>query len=233
MARSSVLLDAFSGTTTRATIATIIYAVISVVQGVNMTIEHDLGSELRALPDGEFFSLLAREVQSRESMSSVRDVLLSLVVSGPTLSASIAAAVPAHTVTTSIARAQIETAARQAIFEHPHFEPGDVADVLRSRDSNRRSPASRLRERGDIVGYEIGGRYLYPTFQFDAATAKVRSVVAEVNQLLDAKRDPWGVGSWWISPSGWLEDGLSPADLAVEGGQDDKIRAIARDLLAV
>ncbi|MDJ0363016.1 hypothetical protein [Rhodococcus sp. H29-C3] len=197
-----------------------------------MTVEHDLGQELRALPDGEFFSILSREVQSRDSMRSVRDVLLSLMVSGPTLSESIAAAVPAHTVTTSIARARIETAARQAIFEHPHLEPGDVADVLRSRDSNRRSTASRLRDRGDIVGYEIGGRYLYPSFQFDAATAKIRPVVAEVNHLLDAKHDPWGVGSWWISPSGWLDEGLSPADLAVEGGQDERIRAIARDLTA-
>lgn len=197
-----------------------------------MTVERDLGRELRALPDGEFFSLLAREVESRESMGSVRDVLLSLVVSGPTLSQSIAAAIPPHTVTTSIARARIETAARQAIFEYPHLEPSDVADVLRSRDSNRRSPASRLRERGDIVGYEVGGRYLYPSFQFDAATARVRPVVAEVNRLLDARHDPWGVGSWWLSPSGWLDEGRSPADLAVEGGQDDRIRAIARDLFA-
>ncbi|MFC0451731.1 hypothetical protein [Rhodococcus jostii] len=197
-----------------------------------MSIDHDLGAELRALPDGEFFALLAREVANRESMSSVRDALLSLVASGPTLSASIASAVPAHAVTESIARARIETTARQAIFEHPHLEASDVADVLRSRDSNRRSPASRLRERGDIVGYEIGGRYLYPSFQFDSATAKVRPVVAEINQLLNAKHDPWGVSSWWISPSGWLQGGQSPADLAAEGGQDDRIRDIAHDLMA-
>ncbi|UZG60433.1 hypothetical protein [Rhodococcus opacus] len=197
-----------------------------------MSIDHDLGAELRALPDGEFFTLLAREVTSRESMSSVREALLSLVASGPTLSASIAAAVPAHAVTASIARARIETAARQAIFEHPHLEAADVADVLRSRDSNRRSPASRLRERGDIVGYEIGGRYLYPSFQFDAATAKVRPVVAEINHLLDAKHDPWGVSSWWLSPSGWLPEGQSPADLAAVEGHDEEVRAIARDLLA-
>lgn len=196
-----------------------------------MSIDHDLGAELRALPDGAFLALLADEVGRRESMSSVRDSLLSLVASGPTLSASISSAVPAHTVAEAVARARIETSARQAIFEHPHLEASDIADVLQSRDSNRRSPASRLRERGDIVGYEIGGRYLYPSFQFDATTAKVRPVVAEINQLLDAKHDPWGVSSWWLSPSGWLEDGESPADLAAAGGHEDHLRAIVHDLL--
>ncbi|MFD6857123.1 hypothetical protein ACFWCF_07235 [Rhodococcus sp. NPDC060090] len=197
-----------------------------------MNIDHDLDAELRALPDGAFFTLLAREVDRRESMSSVRDALLSLVASGPTLSASIASAVPTHTVTEAVTRARIETSARQQIFEHPHLEANDIAEVLQSRDKNRRSPASRLRERSDIVGYEIGGRFLYPSFQFDAATAKVRPIVSEVNQLLDAKHDPWGVSSWWLSPSGWLEDGQSPADLATAGGHEDRIRAIAHDLLA-
>lgn len=107
-----------------------------------------------------------------------------------------------------------------------------MSPTLRSRDSNRRSPASRLRDRGDIVGYEIGGRYLYPSFQFDAATAKVRPVVSEINRLLGAKHDPWGVSSWWLSPSGWLTEGQSPADLAAAGGHNDQVRAIARDLLA-
>lgn len=196
-----------------------------------MSTDHDLSQDLRALPDGEFFSLVAQEVANRDSMSSVRDDLLSLVASGPTLSASIAEAVSPHALVSAIERARIELGARQAIFEHPHLEPNGVADILRSRDSNRRSPANRLRERGDIVGYQIGGRYLYPAFQFDATTAAVRPIVAEVNRLLDAKTDPWGVTSWWISPSGWLKEGKSPADLAVEGGHDDEVRAIAHDLL--
>ncbi|PBC51314.1 hypothetical protein CJ177_36235 [Rhodococcus sp. ACPA1] len=39
--------------------------------------------------------------------------------------------------------------------------------MLRSRDSNRRNPGSRLRERGDIGGYQLGGRYMYPLFSFE------------------------------------------------------------------
>lgn len=197
-----------------------------------MSVDPDLSQSLRALPDGEFFNLLAQEVAHRDSMSAVRDALLSLVASGPTLSASIGAAASEQALASAIQRARIESSARQAIFEHPHLEPNGVADILRSRDRNRRSPANRLRERGDIVGYQLAGRYLYPAFQFDATTAAVRPIVAEVNQLLDAKNDPWGVTSWWISPSGWLKGSQSPATLATEGGHDDDVRAIALDLLA-
>jgi len=57
------------------------------------------------------------------------------------------------------------------LFGHPGAP--HTAGVLRSRDSNRRSPASRSREVGAIVGYELGGRYLYPLFPIRAATANV------------------------------------------------------------
>lgn len=60
----------------------------------------------------------------------------------------------------------------------------------------------------------------------------MRPLVAEINHLLDAKHDPWGVSSWWLSPSGWLTEGQSPADLAAAEGHDEAVRAIARDLLA-
>lgn len=212
---------------------TVVYDVGIVAEKVSsMTVDHDLGRDLQALPDGEFYNVLAEAIQHRESMSAVRIPLLSLVASGPTLSAAIGSAVSADAAATAVARTHIETAARQSMFEHPHLEAADVADMLRSRDKNRRSPASRLRERGDIVGYEVAGRHLYPAFQFDATTAKVRPIVADVNRSLDARNDPWGVGSWWLSPSGWLPDATSPADLAVAGGGDETIRAIADDLLA-
>ena len=55
--------------------------------------------------------------------------------------------------------------------------------MLRSRDSNRNSPSSRLRERGHIVRDEIGGHYLYSSFQFDAATAKARTLAAETDPV--------------------------------------------------
>ncbi|WP_182346370.1 hypothetical protein [Tomitella gaofuii] len=191
----------------------------------------DLGSTLKALPDGEFYTVLSDAINQRAAMSAVRIPLLSLVASGPTLSAAIRSAVSDEAAATAVARAHIETAARQALFTHPHYEAADVADVLGSQDKNRRSLASRLRNRGDIIGYLVAGRHLYPAFQFDVATARVRPVVADINRRLDAKNDPWAVASWWLSPSGWLADGTSPADLAVAGGQDDTIRTIADDLL--
>lgn len=196
-----------------------------------MGVDNDLGSSLQALPDGEFYNVLADVISHRAAMNSVRDPLLSLVASGPTLSAAIRSAVSDDAAATAVARARIETTARQALFDHPHYEAADIADALGSRDKNRRSMANKLRERGVIVGYRVAGRYLYPAFQFDTAAARVRPIVAETNRKLDAKHDPWAVASWWLTPSAWLADDASPADLAATG-HDDTIRAIADDLLA-
>lgn len=197
-----------------------------------MSVADGLDRDIQELPDGDFLGLIARETHRRESLSSVRDALLTLLASGPALSTSIGSVAASDMVAASVARGRVEASARQALFDHPHLEAGDVADVVGSRDKNRRNVARRLRDRGDIIGYELSGRYLYPAFQFDAATGRVRPIVVEVNHLLDAKEDPWAVASWWLSPTGWLSDGTSPADLAAQGGRVDQIRAIANDLVA-
>ncbi|MDN3353850.1 hypothetical protein [Actinomadura sp. DC4] len=68
-----------------------------------------------------------------------------------------------------------------------------------------------------------------PAFQFDTA-GRVRPVVREVNALLDAERDPWGVADWWLGLNAVL--GAAPADLLDAGG-DDRVRAAARVVLEV
>ncbi|HET7327020.1 MAG TPA: hypothetical protein VFJ14_06995, partial [Nocardioidaceae bacterium] len=78
--------------------------------------------------------------------------------------------------------------------------------------SNGREAASRLRLSSRLVGIKQGNRYLYPAFQFDLAQRQVPPAVAEVNKLLDAAGDPWGVASWWISDSPRL-GGRAPRDL--------------------
>lgn len=196
-----------------------------------MSVDHDVGLLLSKLPDGEFFRVLAQELGHRESLSAVRDVLLSLVASGPTLSASIAAVVNRASPAAAVARAQIEIDARQAILDQPLLDAAAVADAVGSRDANRRNPANRLRDRGDVIGLDVGGRYLHPAFQFDHTAASVRPVVAKINRLLDAKGDPWGVASWWVSASGWSQEGISPAQLLHEGDHDEELLAIARDLV--
>jgi hypothetical protein len=68
-----------------------------------------------------------------------------------------------------------------------------------------------------------------PAFQFDSAR-RPRPVVLEVNALLDAEHDPWGVADWWLGLNATL--GAVPADL-LGGDADDRVRAAARALLEV
>src|SRR5699024_4028797 len=164
-----------------------------------MSVDNDLGDSLQELPDGEFYNVLADAISRRAAMSSVRDPLLTLVASGPTLSAAIRSAVSDDAAATAVARARIETTARQALFDHPHFEAADIADVLGSRDKNRRSMANKLRERGDIVGYQVAGRHLYPALQFDSTDDRLRPMIAAANPALDAKDDQWAASSRWLS----------------------------------
>jgi hypothetical protein len=59
---------------------------------------------------------------------------------------------------------------------------------------------------------------LYPAFQSDVHHGHPPPTVATIKRLLDAFWDPWVVSSWWLSPSGSLAQGQSPADLV---GLDD------------
>jgi len=71
-----------------------------------------------------------------------------------------------------------------------------------------------------------GARVQLPAFQF-APAGRPWDVVMEVNQLLDAADDPWGVTCWWVDPHARLGD--APADL-LGRGQDGLIMRAARAL---
>lgn len=43
-------------------------------------------------------------------------------------------------------------------------------------------------------------------FIFDVAKRRVIPIVGRVNALLEAGKDPWGVASWWTTPSERLND---------------------------
>lgn len=49
---------------------------------------------------------------------------------------------------------------------------------------------------------------------------RVHPVVATVNRALNAVGDPWGVASWWISPTPGL-DGAPPTALVGSDVEDD------------
>jgi hypothetical protein len=68
-------------------------------------------------------------------------------------------------------------------------------------ETNRRQYANAQRQRGDLLGLPRLNTYLYPAFQFDIARRCVRETAVRVNRLLGANEDPWGVASWWTTPS--------------------------------
>lgn len=68
-------------------------------------------------------------------------------------------------------------------------------------ETNRRQYANAQRQRGDLLGLPRLNTYLYPVFQFDMSRRCIRDVAASVNRLLRASEDPWGVASWWTTPS--------------------------------
>jgi hypothetical protein len=43
----------------------------------------------------------------------------------------------------------------------------------------------------------------FPVFQFDGAGRPLR-LVLDINALLDADADPWGVADWWLGRNSWL-----------------------------
>lgn len=69
--------------------------------------------------------------------------------------------------------------------------------------------AEDLRRRGGDPGQEHlirldsddGARF--PLFQFDASGRPLR-LVLDINALLDADADPWGVADWWLGRNSWL-----------------------------
>jgi hypothetical protein len=90
------------------------------------------------------------------------------------------------------------------------LKPGAAAVALGAKPSNRER-VRVYRERNWPLGLPKGRGYVYPHFQFDPMTLDVRVEVREVNELLRAGSDPWGVASWWISTNDRLN--ARPIDL--------------------
>lgn len=120
----------------------------------------------------------------------------------------------------------IRSTAHRAVLDEPLLESSAVAEALGRSTTNGRETASRLRLSGRLVGIKQANRYLYPAFQFDLDRRQVPAVVADVNELLDAGGDPWGVASWWISANPRL-GGRAPRDL-IGKRQESDLLVLAR-----
>lgn len=121
-------------------------------------------------------------------------------------------------------RDDIQSTARAHILSADMVGSAAIAALL--LDSHVPQTLQQLRDDGLLLGLQVGNEYLYPVFQCDVAAGHVRPHVAQVNQLLDAANDPWGVASWWLTENRRLPAGTTPADLAVSANPDDNRRVL-------
>jgi len=196
-----------------------------------------VNDELAAIDGVQLGGGIDRALAGRAGLRLVRDDVLALMQVGISAeqvrTALQIGAGKSHAAAGQIgAQLRMEAAARARILGFDMLDAGQVADYLGSTGHNRRQAASGLRQTGKLVGLEHNGRVRYPAFQIDAARGRVRPVVAELNQRLGARDDPWGVASWWLNPHARLRRGQSPADLAVSDRDRDgqTLRALAQAL---
>lgn len=120
----------------------------------------------------------------------------------------------------------IRSAAHRAVLDQPMLESMAVAEALGQSGSSGLETVGKFRRASQVVGIRQGDRYLYPAFQIDVRNRRVAPVVAQVNELLSAVDDPWGMASWWISPSPRL-GGQAPRDL-LGGEHESDLPKLAR-----
>lgn len=111
------------------------------------------------------------------------------------------------------------------IWREPMLDSTELSVALGGRQSNREK-ARVLRERSELLGLPHGRGFVYPAFQVDSSKKDVRPEVREVNQILEAAADPWGVASWWVSGNDRLM-GARPIDV-VNGASAPSVVAAAR-----
>ncbi|MFD1813615.1 hypothetical protein [Rhodococcus gannanensis] len=184
---------------------------------------------IHALSDQDLVALLSEEFARRPTLRPVRDDVTALLAMSPTLAHTQERAV-ANPAAAAVARTRIVASALGAIVDqHDMLDSTAVSRIL-GKSATSRNTASRLATSGSVIALPAPGQKLYPAFQFDAARQEVRPIVRELNRRLGAKDDPWGVASWWLSPTDFADDPRSPAELAVAGDHDEDLRDLADDI---
>ncbi|MGW6693847.1 hypothetical protein ACWF62_08730 [Rhodococcus sp. NPDC054953] len=186
---------------------------------------------IHALSDEDLVELVAAEISRRPTLRPVRDDVTALLAMSPTLALHHERVVT-NPAAAAVARTRIVTDALGAIVDANEMLDSTTVSRVLGRSATSRNTASRLTASGTVVALPVGGQKLYPAFQFDAARKRVLPIVAEINARLGAKDDPWGVASWWLTPTAFADDPRPPAELAAAGGHDQDLRDMADDLTA-
>ena len=105
-------------------------------------------------------------------------------------------------------QSRLRTAARATILAEPMCTEKDAAAAL---GIDQPGAVESLRVSSLLLAIPSDGGYLYPRFQFDTQRRAIHDTASEVNQLLEAHKNPWSVASWWLFSNDRV--GARPADL--------------------
>lgn len=126
--------------------------------------------------------------------------------------------------------ARVRGQAQGQILSEPMYEAATVARLLGSTSTNPREYARQVRRRPGVIALRHGNRYVYPAFQFDPVRREVRPVVAEINQMFGADKEPWVAASFWFAPEPYLNG--RPADIVSDPERAADVRLAAERELA-
>lgn len=177
------------------------------------------------LPEG-FVALAAR----REAIEALAGLLQAWTVQGVRVEKLVETMMPASVMPRAVAeQAQRNAELRtQALEQVEMLDSDQVASVVGSKARNRAAAASRLARSGKLLAVEHAGRRLFPAFQFDLETGRLREEVAPVvAALADRGVKGWSALLWMTRPSGWL--GGAPPIVAIDSDAT-RVLAAAEDI---
>ena len=173
-----------------------------------LTTPDDLSTALASLPDEDVAVVIERVLDERRATGRTVGhevplrALLHLTFTGDSTARTVPPRNVYDTVLDAFRDQDVLALAQSAVLDVAMLTATGVVQALHARARNPRELASRLRQGGTLLGLLAPGARscVYPAFQVDPVAGRVRPTVAAVNTALGALEDPWGVGSWWVSP---------------------------------
>lgn len=164
----------------------------------------ELARELAGLPPEELVAAVTGALERTRAAHwgpSVGGLLRSLLTESARVET--LAGEPRHLIDTEVVESdiRIRVVARATVLSVEMLDSSAVGQLLGVGVRDAREEVGRLRRNGELLGIpNTRHGCAFPAFQFDVAGRCLNPVVAQVNEELDALGDPWGVGSWWVSP---------------------------------
>lgn len=117
---------------------------------------------------------------------------------------------PAGALTSVMPDIEADNARAQAEFlkVHPILTADELAERAGHSATNRSATANRWKGENKIFAIRVGGREVYPAFQFK--DGRPRRSLQKVLATLGS-RSGWQTAFWFITPNGWL-GGATPID---------------------